>query len=127
MPRFVILCHDTSRGEHFDFMLEADGVLKTWALPEAPTAGVEVACEALADHRLAYLDYEGPISGDRGRVTRWDRGTCVVERQSDREWVVKLAGGRLGGMVTLQYMGEDRKRWRFSFAKELPFAESRSS
>ena len=116
MPRFVILCHDSSLGKHFDFMLEADGVLKTWALPEAPTAGVELTCEALADHRLAYLDYEGPISGDRGRVTRWDRGTYVVERQNDREWAVKLAGDRLGGMAAIQRSADDPKHWQFSFA-----------
>ena len=50
-------------------------MLKTWACREPPQAGVEIPCEALADHRLAYLDYEGPISGGRGSVTRWDRGT----------------------------------------------------
>lgn len=114
MPRFVILCHDSFRGEHFDLMLEADGVLKTWALPEAPTAGIEMACEALADHRLAYLDYEGPISGDRGCVTRWDGGTYLVERQSDGEWVVRLTGDRLYAMVTLQRSAENPKRWRFA-------------
>ena len=43
---------------------------------------VEMDAEVLPDHRLAYLDYEGPISGDRGSVTRWDRGTYDVEHQS---------------------------------------------
>ena len=113
MPRFVILRHDSPRGEHFDFMLEASGVLKTWALPRAPEAGVEMECEALADHRLAYLDYEGPISGDRGVVTRWDCGTYTVKRQSDREWVVTLAGERIAGQTTLLRPGHDQKRWTF--------------
>ena len=92
MPRFVILRHDSPRGEHFDFMLEAGDVLKTWALPRPPEIGVEMDCEALADHRLAYLDYEGPISGQRGSVTRWDCGTYTLERQSDAEWTVNLVG-----------------------------------
>ena len=52
-------------------MLEAGDVLKTWALPQPPQPGVEMECTALADHRLAYLDYEGPLSGNRGAVTRW--------------------------------------------------------
>ena len=39
VPRFVILRHDSPRGEHFDFMLEAAGVLKTWALPQPPEIG----------------------------------------------------------------------------------------
>jgi hypothetical protein len=115
MPRFVILRHDSPRGEHFDFMLEAGGVLKTWALPCAPAEGVEIECEALADHRLAYLDYEGPISGDRGAVTRWDQGMYSVERQNDKEWTVTLAGDRLAGHATLRHSAGDPKRWRLSF------------
>ncbi len=115
MPRFAILCHRGPRGDHFDFMLEAGDVLKTWALPHAPETGVEMECEALPDHRLAYLDYEGPISGDRGVVTRWDCGTYVVVRQNDQEWAVTLAGDRLAGHVTLRSSGDDPMRWRLSF------------
>jgi hypothetical protein len=118
MPRFVILRHDSPQGEHFDFMLEAGGVLETWALPRAPEAGVEMDCEALADHRLAYLDYEGPISGNRGAVTRWDCGTYAVERQDSQEWAVTLTGDRLTGHATLLRSADDPKRWRFSFAKQ---------
>ena len=118
MPRFVILRHDSPQGVHFDFMLEAGGVLKTWALPQPPQAGVEIECNALGDHRLAYLDYEGPISGERGAVTRWDRGNYTIERQSDAEWTVELAGETLKGQATLLRSTEDPKRWRFSLAKQ---------
>jgi hypothetical protein len=118
MPRFVILRHDSPRGEHFDFMLEAGGVLKTWALPDAPEAGVEMNCEALADHRLAYLDYEGPISGDRDAVARWDCGTYTIESQNGREWAVMLAGGKLAGRATLRCSADNPQRWRFSFNKQ---------
>ena len=120
MLRFVILCHDSPRGEHFDFMLEAGDALKTWAMPQSPEAGVEMDCEALADHRLAYLDYEGPVSGERGAVTRWDRGTYTLERQSEAEWAVELAGARLTGHVTLLRSADDPKRWRFSLARQAP-------
>jgi DNA ligase D-like protein (predicted 3'-phosphoesterase) len=118
MPRFVVLRHHSQRGEHFDFMLEAGGVLKTWALPRAPDAGVEIDCEALADHRLAYLDYEGPISGDRGDVSRWDCGTYAIERQNDREWAVTLAGNKLSGPATLLRSADDPERWRLWLAKD---------
>jgi hypothetical protein len=118
MPRFVILRHNSPRGEHFDFMLEAGGVLKTWALPDPPQAGVEMDCEALADHRLAYLDYEGPVSANRGVVTRWDSGTYTVERHDSQQWAVTLAGEKLVGQTALLRSSHDPKRWQFSLAGE---------
>ncbi len=82
MPRFVVLRHETPPGHerptHWDFMLEAGGVLRTWALAEAPCRGRAIAAEELAEHRLAYLEYEGDVSGGRGSVVRWDAGTYEV-------------------------------------------------
>ena len=118
MPRFVILRHESPQGVHFDFMLEVGDALKTWALPDVPQAGVEMDCKALADHRLAYLDYEGPIAGDRGVVTRWDCGTYTIERQDDEEWAVTLAGAQLAGQVTLRRAADDSTWWRFSLARQ---------
>lgn len=77
--RFVILEHDFPT-LHWDLMLEAGDVLKTWRLPEPPRAGT-MTVEPLPDHRVRYLDYEGPVSGDRGAVARWDAG--VFERVDD--------------------------------------------
>jgi hypothetical protein len=119
MPRFVVLRHDDPRGEHFDLMLECGAALKTWALPEPPQPGLEIECTALADHRLAYLEYQGPVSGGRGAVTRWDSGEYAVERQSDSEWVVSLAGRKLAGTTTLCREKESSNQWRFHLA-ELP-------
>lgn len=116
MPQFVILCHDSPGGIHFDFMLEADDVLKTWALPQTPRPGVEMDCEALGDHRLAYLDYEGPLSGERGSVARWDCGAYLLERRSDTEWVVFLEGEKATGEATLRRTADDPNRWRFLLA-----------
>jgi hypothetical protein len=111
MPRFVILQHDSPRGAHFDLMLEAGKALKTWALPQPPQQDVEMPCEALADHRLAYLDYEGPISGGRGSVTCYDRGTYTLDSQNDAQWVVDLVGVRLRGRATLRCVAG---QWRLS-------------
>jgi hypothetical protein len=115
VPRFVILRHDSPQGEHFDFMLEAGNVLKTWALPRPPQAGAEMDCEALADHRIEYLDYEGPISGERGAVTRWDQGTYTLKHHSDAEWIVQLFGERFSGRASLLRSESDPSRWMASF------------
>ena len=58
MPRFVILEHDHPE-RHWDLMLEANGVLRTWRLHAAPELGNTVVATPSFDHRLAYLDYEG--------------------------------------------------------------------
>jgi hypothetical protein len=116
MPRFVILRHDSPRGEHFDFMFEAGEALKTWSLPRPPEIGVEMDCEALADHRLAYLDYEGPIAGQRGAVTRWDCGTYTLEHESGTEWAVNLVGRKIAGRAILLRSAAEPEQWRVSFA-----------
>ncbi len=117
MPRFVILRHDAPRGLHYDFMLESGGVLKTWSLPQPPQPGVEIPCEALPDHRLAYLDYEGPVSGDRGSVTRWDCGTYTIERESDEEWLVELEGEQVRGLAILRPASNKKGQWVFTLTK----------
>jgi hypothetical protein len=115
MPRYVILEHETSDGTHFDFMLEMGGVLKTWSLPQPPSPGKNLDAEVLPDHRLAYLDYEGPISGGRGTVTRWDRGTYDAERQSGSELIVRITGEKLNGRVSLQHSPAAQNLRRFCF------------
>jgi hypothetical protein len=110
MPRFVIHYHEMppqgDRASHWDLMLERAGVLRTWELAEAPTADRPVAARSLPDHRLAYLDYEGPISGDRGVVTRWDQGEHLIERESESELVLELIGERLRGTIRLELVAE---------------------
>ena len=70
----MILIHDHPH-LHWDFMLETGGVLKTWRLAEEPAIGATTAATALPDHRIQYLDYEGPVSRNRGTVNRFDRGS----------------------------------------------------
>ena len=117
MPRFVILRHETPPGSqrplHWDFMLEEGAALLTWALAEPPAEGRPIAAEALADHRTAYLDYEGPVSGDRGTVTRWDAGTYQWQRRRSCEIVVLLRGRALHGEVTLKRPNDTSQRWQF--------------
>jgi hypothetical protein len=117
MPRFVILRHElpsTARaGVHWDLMLEQDGVLRTWALAAAPGLGEAIAADALPDHRLDYLTYEGPISGDRGEVSRWDEGTYEVRSESLGELHFRLSGSHLAAECSLTKSLEADQRWTF--------------
>jgi hypothetical protein len=103
MPRFVLLEHCWN-GVHWDFMLEsADGrVLHTWAIDAAVVAGPELPTRRLADHRTAYLDYEGEVSNGRGVVWRVDRGEYEVVAWTDSLVEVRIAGAQLVGLVELR-------------------------
>lgn len=82
-------------------MLEAGEVLRTWRLLEEPGMGKVIAAEPLGDHRKIYLDYEGPLSGDRGRVRRWDAGTMEWLADTAERVVVRLEGARIRGQATM--------------------------
>ncbi len=115
MPRFALLRHDSPRGRHWDLLLEAGAVLRTWELTDCPRPGKEILCRALADHRLLYLDYEGSISGGRGSVVREDRGTYEPTHTSPAELVIELRGRLLVGQLTLQRLEEESDQWRLRF------------
>jgi hypothetical protein len=115
MPRFVILEHDHPF-LHWDFMLEVDGLLKTWRLPAPPADGPRTAT-AIGDHRLAYLDYQGPVSGARGTVTRWDAGTYERLPADDAGWIVELQGTRWRGTATLT--PGDQGEWQVLFVARV--------
>lgn len=133
-----MLYHDypaeNPRSSHCDLMLEADGKLRTWALPELPSgfrvarpgapsdgrglrssAANTIPAEQLPDHRLAYLDYEGPVSGDRGTVTRLDSGEYVSQKESPNQWVLEITGRIIHGQVTLRCIVPDASNWQLTF------------
>jgi hypothetical protein len=122
MPRFAILEHDTppgsARARHWDVMLEQGAVLRTWAAPQPPQIGMSLDIEQLADHRLAYLDYEGPVSGGRGTVTRFDTGQYELLRESPLELLFTLAGEKLRGRATLRRDDAQSQRWNLSITAE---------
>ncbi len=67
--RFALLIHDLPE-LHLDLMLGREEVLWTWRLKRWPDPSVWIAAERISDHRTAYLDFEGPVSQDRGTVRR---------------------------------------------------------
>ena len=86
MPRYVIQLHQ-ARSLHYDFRLEVDGVLRSWAVPKGPSedpAEKRLAVQ-VPDHSLEHGDYEGPT------VEIWDRG--VYEPLTDGSFAAALDDG----------------------------------
>ena len=104
-PEFVIQEHH-ARALHWDFRLEHDGVLVSWALPKGipedpKTNHLAVHTE---DHPLDYGSFEGEIPAGEyggGRVTIWDRGDFDLEKWTDTEVMVVLHGSRVSGRYVL--------------------------
>jgi hypothetical protein len=92
MPRFTISHHTGSKdGDHYDLMLEHADSLKTWRLANTAFQVFQIARQ-VKDHRKSYLDFEGEVSGDRGRVKIWDTGTYTVDEWKDDRIQVALVG-----------------------------------
>ena len=105
-PIFVIQRHDARR-LHYDFRLERNGALASWAVPKG--VPLEPGQRALAvhveDHPIDYATFEGEIPKGQygaGTVEIWDRGTYeLVEEKKDGGLTVRLEGERLQGLWTL--------------------------
>jgi hypothetical protein len=123
MGRYVILRHEGAAGYkpgvHWDLMLETGSVLRTWALVQEPVQGVAITAEQLPDHRLAYLDFEGPLSGNRGTVARCDFGLFELVSETALTLVAALAGNRWRGEALLAKSSPESNQWRFELR---PFA-----
>ena len=135
MPRFVLLYHDCpphyERASHWDLMLETGETLRTWALARLPSGWQayhrkttafysdcsrvandnSVSAAQLGDHRLDYLEQEGPLTGERGQVIRIDRGTYESDSESPGFWRLTLAGGAWCGGITLRQNAPGMRQW----------------
>jgi DNA ligase D-like protein (predicted 3'-phosphoesterase)/DNA ligase D-like protein (predicted polymerase) len=129
-PIFVVQEHHASR-LHYDFRLEAEGVLKSWAVPKAPS--MDPAQKRLAihveDHPLAYATFTGTIPAGQygaGTVTIWDHGTydhmhadqpspqTVTESIEAGQLALTLHGTKLQGQFALVRMhgqGRGKEPW----------------
>jgi len=113
-PSFVIQEHH-ARALHWDFRLEHDGVLVSWALPKGipedpKTNHLAVHTE---DHPLEYGSFEGGIQPGEyggGQVSIWDRGNYELEKWTETEVKVVLHGSRAQGRYVL--FSTDRKTGR---------------
>ena len=76
--RFVILKHNYPF-LHWDLLLAEEASARTWRLLRKPCLNEPIAAEPLPAHRLMYLDYEGSVSSDRGRVEQTLAGTYAFD------------------------------------------------
>jgi bifunctional non-homologous end joining protein LigD len=117
-PRFVIQRHDARR-LHYDFRLERDGALASWAVPKGVPLrkGERHLAVHVEDHPLEYADFAGVIPAGQygaGTVEIWDRGTYdLLEEKRDGGLTVRLYGERLEGVWTLvpASLDGDPKNW----------------
>jgi len=130
-PIFVIQKHDASN-LHYDFRIEVDGVLKSWAVPKGPSTDPSVKRLAIPteDHPLPYADFEGVIPEDAyggGTVMVWDRGSyrnlkeadegeempkSVAKQLEEGHATIWLEGEKLSGGYALIRTGKgDDPRW----------------
>ena len=118
MPeQFVILRHSGYGPVHYDLMLQTGGALATWQLAANPCGlanGQSLPAKRLADHRIDYLTYEGPVSKDRGRVDRVEIGTAERTIEQADRWVVDLAGDKMQGTFELQGEDSANNAWRLT-------------
>ena len=117
MPRFVVHEHHASR-LHWDFRLELDGTLVSWAVPKGPS--LDPAHKRLAirvsDHELSYIDFQGTIDKGKygaGEVRIWDSGKFTVTSGSIGEGKLELElnGNILRGAFAIVLMKGKQKEW----------------
>lgn len=128
-PTFVIQEHH-ARNLHWDFRLEHEGVLVSWAVPKGPPLDPEINRLAVQteDHPLEYGHFEGTIAKGEygaGEVSIWDAGTCELEKWREGTEVIAVLHGRgdggLGGVLrryALIHTGE--KNWLLHLMKDQP-------
>ncbi len=125
-PRFVIQRHD-ARNLHYDFRLERNGALASWAVPKGVPLqrGERRLAVHVEDHPLEYGDFQGIIPAGEygaGTVEIWDRGTYeLVEEKRNGGLTVRLFGERLDGVWALipAHLDGKEKNWLI-FRKDGP-------
>jgi bifunctional non-homologous end joining protein LigD len=109
--QFVVQEHHAS-ALHWDFRLERDGVLVSWAVPKGlpPDPKVNHLAVQTEDHPMEYATFEGTIPAGEyggGQVTIWDHGTYEEEKWTEREVKVVLHGERVQGRFVLFKTGKN--------------------
>lgn len=121
MPtRFVILLHRLGDGEHWDLMIERGDVLATWQLARNPlTPGPwPIPARRIGNHRKAYLQYEGPLTQNRGSVTRIESGTAKLTEHGPTRHNIQFTGAELAGEFILTRIAHDE--WTFDRQQDSP-------
>ena len=102
---FVIQEHHAKR-LHWDFRLEMDGVLKSWAIPKEPpkNIGIKRLAIQVENHPLSYAKFEGQIPKGEygaGTIKIWDQGEYELFKEDDKKIEFKLIGKKMSGNYVL--------------------------
>jgi DNA ligase D-like protein (predicted 3'-phosphoesterase) len=111
--RFVVQKHKATH-LHYDFRLELDGALKSWAVPKEPPTepGIRRLAVAVEHHPVDYISFEGTIPKGEygaGTVQIWDRGTFDLKERTEKVLSFILHGNKLQGDYRLVNFKE--KNW----------------
>lgn len=117
---FVVQEHHASH-LHWDFRLEMERVLKSWAIPKEPPTekGIKRLAVHVEDHPLEYANFHGKIPEGNygaGEVKIWDKGTYELKFKDDKKIEVVLDGKKLKGnfvLVKTNYGNKPEKSWLF--------------
>lgn len=110
--KFAILGHDHPAW-HWDLLLQHGACCRTWRIWGHPQEISMARLEATADHRLLYLEYEGPVSRGRGTVMCWDRGELIWSICRQDRIRCYLRGHMMRGWLDLlQMAGNWRATWQ---------------
>lgn len=127
--RFVVHEHHASR-LHFDFRLEMDKVLRSWAIPKGPSMNPSEKRLAVAveDHPVEYFDFEGIIPEGQygaGPVVIWDSGTYGLKEKKADKISFTLDGGKLkGGFTLARLKGKEKANQWLLIKKKDEYASS---
>lgn len=124
MSRFVIHQHKATH-MHWDFRLDMDGVLKSWAIPKEPSMkeGEKHLAIQVEDHPRSYIGFEGEIPEGEygaGTVRIWDKGTYTLLNKKPEKLIFELNGRKLRGKFVLlqtRFATDKRKQKTWLFFK----------
>lgn len=131
-PIFVVQQHAASH-MHFDFRLEIDGVLKSWAIPKGPSISHRDKRLAIQteDHPLEYQNFEGVIPDGHygaGVVIVWDKGhfehqstgSSLLDEFNNGHLIITLHGKKLkGGYILQRFRKSNPTQWLFIKLKDM--------
>lgn len=126
--QFVVLLHempsDSDRASHFDWMFELDGSLRTWAVETnndiesflskpSPSERFCWSAMKLANHRIDYLEYEGPVSNNRGQVSCCLKGEFDLLCDDEDSFRASLRIRQPSDVSPIEIrFGRDENNWR---------------
>jgi DNA ligase D-like protein (predicted 3'-phosphoesterase) len=114
MPIFVVQEHHATH-LHYDFRLEIDKVLRSWAVPKPPPLDKETKRLAIQvdDHALSYAKFEGEIKEGygKGTVKIWDKGNYELDSLKPKKIVFHLKGKKMKGKYVLLKTSYGKNSW----------------